>query len=56
MTPDEMLTSFDNGNLFIIRDEINKNHNEFVYNSNEIVHLSKEEIIAILQRMDDRGY
>ena len=56
MTSDEMLNSFDNGNLFIIRDEINKNHNDFVYNSKEIVHLSKEEIIDILQRMDDKGY
>ena len=56
MTPDEMLSSFDNGNLFIIRDEVNKNHQEFVYNSNEIVHLSKEEIIDILKRMDNMVY
>ena len=56
MTPDEMLNSCDNGNLFIISDEVNKNHNEFVYNSNEIVHLSKDEIIDVLERMDNMVY
>ena len=52
MTQDEILNAYDNGDLFIIRDELNENHEDFVYNSNEIDHLSKEEIKDILARMD----
>ena len=52
MTPDEILNAHDNGDLFIIRDELNENHGDFIYNSNEIEHLSKEEIKEILARMD----
>lgn len=52
MTPDEILNAYDNGDLFIIRDELNENHEDFIYNSNEIEHLSKEEIKEILARMD----
>lgn len=52
ITPDEILKVYDNGDLFIIRDELNEDHEDFVYNSNEIDHLSKEEIKEILIRMD----
>ncbi len=52
MTPDEILNAYDNGDLFIIRDELNENHEDFIYNSNEIDHLSKEEIKEILVKMD----
>lgn len=52
MTPDEILNAYDNGDLFIIRNELNQNHEDFIYNSNEIEHLSKEEIKDILERMD----
>lgn len=53
MTKDEILSAYDNGNLFIIRDEENTMHPDFVYNSNEINHLSKDDIIKILEKMDD---
>ena len=53
MTPDEMLNAYDNGDLFIIRDELNEDHKDFIYNSNEIDHLSKDEIINILTKMDN---
>ena len=53
MTSDEMLTAYDNGDLFIIRDELNKKHPDFIYNSNEIDHLTKDEIIIILTEMED---
>ena len=53
MTSDEMLTAYDNGDLFIIRDELNKKHPDFIYNSNEIDHLTKDEIIRILTEMED---
>ena len=51
MTPDEISYSEDNGNLFIIRNEINENHPKFIYNSSEINHLSKEEIYKILDEI-----
>ena len=38
--------------LSIIRDELNEDHKDFVYNSDEIDHLSKEEIKEILIKMD----
>lgn len=53
MTPDEMLNAYDNGDLFIIRDELNEDHKDFIYNSNEIDHLSKDEIINVLTKMDN---
>ena len=52
ITPDEILKVYDNGDLFIIRDELNEDHKDFVYNSDEIDHLSKEEIKEILIKMD----
>ncbi len=52
MTPDEILNAYDNGDLFIIRDELNENHKDFIYNSNEIDHLTKDEIINVLNKMD----
>ena len=52
MTSDEILNAYDNGDLFIIRNELNEDHKDFIYNSNEIDHLSKEEIKDILERMD----
>ena len=52
MTPDEILYAEDNGELFIIRQEINKNHPDFIYNSSEIEQLSKEEIWKILTEID----
>ena len=48
-----MLNAYDNGDLFIIRDELNEDHEDFIYNSNEIEHLSKDEIINVLNRMDN---
>ncbi len=48
MTPEELVCAEDNGNLFIIRDEINENHPNFVYNSSEIEQLNKNEILNIL--------
>ena len=53
MTSDEMLTAYDNGDLFIIRDELNKKHPDFIYNSNEIDHLTKDEILRILTEMEN---
>lgn len=53
MTSDEMLTAYDNGDLFIIRDELNKKHPDFIYNSNEIDHLSKDDILKILKEMEE---
>ena len=52
MTPDEMLKAYDNGDLFIIREELNENSENFIYNSDEIDHLSKDEIKEILDRID----
>ena len=52
-TSDEMLTAYDNGDLFIIRDELNKKHPDFIYNSNEIDHLTKDEILRILSEMEN---
>ena len=52
MTPDEILYAEDNGDLFIIRQEINENHPDFIYNSSEIEQLSKEEILKILSEID----
>ena len=52
ITPDEIPRAYDNGDLFIIRDELNEDHKDFVYNSDEIDHLSKEEIKEILIKMD----
>ena len=53
MTSDEMLTAYDNGDLFLIRDELNKKHPDFIYNSNEIDHLTKDEILRILSEMEN---
>lgn len=53
MTSDEMLNAYDNGDLFIIRDELNKKHPDFIYNSNEIDHLTKDEILRILSEMEN---
>ena len=53
MTSDEKLTAYDNGDLFIIRDELNKKHPDFIYNSNEIDHLTKDEILRILSEMEN---
>jgi len=53
MTSDEMLTAYDNGDLFIIRDELNKKHPDFICNSNEIDHLTKDEILRILSEMEN---
>ena len=52
MTPDEILYAEDNGELFIIRQEINENHPDFIYNSSEIEQLSKDEILKILSELD----
>ena len=52
MTSDEMLSAYDNGDLFIIHDELNKQHPDFIYNSNEVDHLSKDEILIILKEME----
>ncbi|WP_296883107.1 UDP-N-acetylglucosamine 4,6-dehydratase family protein [uncultured Methanobrevibacter sp.] len=52
MTSDEMLSAYDNGDLFIIHDELNKQHPDFIYNSNEVDHLSKDEILNILKEME----
>ena len=48
MTPEEVLCAEDNGDLFIIRNKINENHPDFVYNSSEIEQLSKDEILEVL--------
>ncbi len=48
MTPEELVCAEDIGNLFIIRDEINEYHPNFVYNSSEIEQLNKNEILNIL--------
>jgi FlaA1/EpsC-like NDP-sugar epimerase len=52
MTPDEILYAEDNGELFIIRKEINENHPDFVYNSSEIEQLSKKDILKVLSELD----
>lgn len=51
MTPEELICAEDNGELFIIRNEINENHPDFVYNSSEIELLSKHEILKILSEI-----
>ena len=51
MTPEEIIYAEDNGELFIIRNEINENHPDFVYNSSEIELLSKKEILKILSEI-----
>ena len=51
MTPEEIVCAEDNGDLFIIRNEINENHPDFVYNSSEIELLSKHEILKILSEI-----
>lgn len=53
MTPNEIIYAYDESELFIIKnDEINKNHPNFIYNSNEIKKLSKKEIIEVLKEID----
>ena len=52
MTPDEILYAEDNGELFIIRKEINENHPDFIYNSSEIEQLSKKDILKVLSELD----
>ena len=52
MTPEEVLCAEDNGNLFIIRNHINENHPDFVYNSSEIEQLSKNDILRILEDIE----
>ena len=52
MTPDEIVYAEDHGELFIIRNEVNENHPDFVYNSTEIEKLSKEEILKILDEIE----
>ena len=51
MTPEELICAEDNNELFIIHEEINENHPEFVYNSSEIKQLSKKEILKILHEI-----
>ena len=52
MTPEELLCAEDNGDLFIIRNELNENHPDFIYNSSEIEQLSKNEILKVLSELD----
>lgn len=52
MTPDEIMYAEETDDLFIIRNEINENHPNFIYNSSEIKQLSKEEILKILDDME----
>ena len=51
MTPEEIICAEDSDELFIIRNEINENHPDFVYNSSEIELLSKHEILKILSEI-----
>ena len=51
MTPEEVQCAEDNGELFIIRNEFNENHPDFVYNSSEIEQLNKLDIIEILDEI-----
>ena len=51
MTPEEIICAEDSDELFIIRNEINENHRDFVYNSSEIELLSKHEILKILSEI-----
>ncbi|MBQ2666253.1 UDP-N-acetylglucosamine 4,6-dehydratase family protein [Methanobrevibacter sp.] len=51
MTPEEMVYAEDNGDLFIIREEINEHPLDFIYNSSEIEQLSKNEIMSILNEI-----
>ena len=51
MTPEELLCAEDNGELFVIKNEFNENHPDFVYNSSEIEQLSKNEILEILDEI-----
>ena len=52
MTPEEVQCAEDNGELFIIRNEINEYHPDFVYNSSEIEQLSKNDILNILEEIE----
>ena len=52
MTPEELVCAEDNDDLFIIRNEINENHPNFVYNSSEIEQLDKNEILRILHEIN----
>ena len=52
MTPDEIIYAEDAKELFIIRNELNENHPDFVYNSAEIEHLTKNEILKILREIN----
>ena len=51
MTADETLFAEETEDLFIIRKEINENHPNIVYNSSEIEHLSKNEILEVLKEI-----
>lgn len=53
MTPDEIIYAYEEDELFIIRNnKVNENHPDFIYNSNEIKNLTKEEIIEVLKELD----
>ncbi len=53
MTPEEIIYAFEDDELFIIRNnQENENHPKLVYNSNEIKHLTKDEIIEVLKELD----
>ena len=52
MTPEEIVCAEDNGDLFIIRNELNENHPDFVYNSSEVEQLSKNEIFDVLNELE----
>ena len=52
MTPEELLCAEDNGELFVIKNEFNENHPDFVYNSSEIEQLDKNEILKILHEIN----
>ena len=52
MTPEELICAEDNGELFIIYDEITENHLDFIYNSSEIKQLDKTQILRILSEID----
>ena len=52
MTPEEVVCAEDNGDLFIIHNELNENHPDFVYNSSEIEQLNKDEILDILKELE----
>lgn len=53
MTSDEIIYTSEEDELFIIKNnEINENHPDFIYNSNEIKNLAKDEIIELLKELE----